>query len=100
MAAPADRAGQIIDIHFTDLVTDPIAAVKRIYARFNYPYCAAFEEEMVRYLEAQRAVPKSRHAYTAEQFGLSRQLILDRSADYLAWVQSRCGEVAAAAIAT
>lgn len=100
MAAPGERAAQIVDIRFTDLVADPIAAVKRIYERFGYPCNAAFEEEMVRYLEAQRAAPKSRHAYTAEQFGLSRPLILDRSADYLMWVQSRCGEVTAAAVAT
>lgn len=100
MAVPDDRAGQTIDIHFTDLVAEPIATVKRIYVRFGYPYGAAFEEEMVRYLETQRAAPKSRHTYTAEQFGLSRQMMLDRSADYLKWVQSRCGEVVDAAVAT
>jgi len=99
MAAPDDRAGQIIDIQFTDLVAEPVATVKRIYARFGYPCSAAFETEMVRYLETQRGAPKWRHAYAAEQFGLSREIVLERSADYMAWVKPRCGEVADAAVA-
>lgn len=100
MAAPEDKARQIIDIHFSDLVADPIGTVKRIYARFGYPYRAAFEEEMVRYLDAQRAAPRPGHAYTAEQFGLSRAMVIERSADYLAWARPRCGDLVDAAIAT
>jgi hypothetical protein len=94
MAAPARNAAQIIDIRFDDLVADPIAAVRAIYSRFGYPYCAAFEQKMLRYLENDRAAPRPRHAYSMEQFGLSRREIVDRSAEYLAWVEMRCGDLA------
>jgi Sulfotransferase family len=100
MAAPEAREGQIIDIHFADLVADPIAAVKRIYARFGYSFCTAFEEEIVRYLDTQRAMSKPEHTYSAEQFGLSRAMVLERSADYLEWARSRCGELVDAAVTT
>jgi hypothetical protein len=100
MAAAPDKAEQVIDIHFIDLISDPIATVKRIYLRFGYHCDAVFEEEMARYLETQRSAPKSPHVYALEQFGLSRAEVLERSADYLAWARSRCGELRDGAIAT
>jgi hypothetical protein len=98
MAVPEDRAEQIIDVNFTDFVADPIAAVRHIYARFGYPYGEAFEQEMLRYLREQRAAAKPPHHYTLAQFGLSRQAVLERSAEYLEWIRPRCGELVDAAV--
>jgi hypothetical protein len=100
MAAPAGKARQLIDIRFEDLVADPIAAVRGIYARFGYRYSAVFEQEMARHLAMERAAARPRHAYALEQFGLSRDEVIDRSAAYLAWVQARCGELVDAGRAT
>jgi hypothetical protein len=94
MAAPDNSARQIIDIRFEDLVGNPIAAVHGIYNRFGYPYSAAFEQNMLCFIENDRAAPKSRHTYAPEQFGLSRREVIDRSAEYLAWARARCGELA------
>jgi hypothetical protein len=94
MAAPQQRRQQIIDIRFEDLIADPIAAIRRIYSRFGYRYSSPFEQEMARYLEKERATARPRHAYTLEQFGLSRAQVIERSAEYLRWVQQRCGELA------
>jgi hypothetical protein len=100
MAAPADKADQIIDIHFVDLTADPIAAVRRIYGQFGYPYSDDFEAAMASYLRKQDAIAKPRHAYTLEQFGLTRDMVLERSANYLAWAGQRCGELANGAVTT
>jgi hypothetical protein len=100
IAAPASKADHITDIRFEDLVADPIRTVRSIYRRFGYPYCANFDQEMTRYLDRERAAARPPHAYTLEQFGLSKSLVIDRSADYLTWVQARCGEFADAARAT
>jgi Sulfotransferase family len=99
MAAPEDRSDRIIDIQFADFVADPIAAVRRIYAQFGYPYGADFEEEMVRYLREQRIAARPRHSYALGQFGLSRAMVIERSAEYLEWVRPRCGELIDTAIA-
>jgi hypothetical protein len=97
MAAPPGNAAQIIDIRFDDLVANPIAAVRSIYARFGYSYSPAFQQKMLCYLQNDRAAEKPRHAYTLDQFGLSRNEVIDRSSEYLAWVQTRCGELGEAA---
>jgi hypothetical protein len=94
MDAPARNAHQIIDIRFEDLVADPLGAVRRIYAQLKYPYSPAFEQAMARHIENERAATRPQHAYTPEQFGLSRAKVMERSAPYLQWVQHRCGELA------
>ena len=86
---------QVIDIRYDDLVADPLAVIRRIYTKFGYRYDAAFEQDVARVVESQRAAARPRHSYTLEQFGLSRPQVIERSAEYLRWVQPRCGELAA-----
>jgi hypothetical protein len=86
IAVPADKADQVIDIHFDDLVANPISTVRHIYRQLDYPYGAAFEREVVRHLDSERAATKPRHIYSLEQFGLSRATVIGRSAEYLQWV--------------
>ncbi|MBR0701537.1 sulfotransferase [Bradyrhizobium diazoefficiens] len=86
MAAPADKAGQITDIRFEDLVADPVATVRSIYRRFGYPYGgASFEGTMARHLESEQAA-KARHTYALDQFGLSPSEVIDRCGNYLRWL--------------
>jgi hypothetical protein len=76
------------------LVAGPIAVVRRLYDRFGYAYSPAFEQAMVRILEAQRAVERPRHVYALEQFGLSSANVVERTTDYLRWSESRFGALA------
>src|SRR3984893_779048 len=92
--APQVERRHLIDIRYDDLVAAPTAVVRRIYAQLGYRYGAAFEQDMAHYIERDRTTARPRHAYTPEQFGLSRAQVLERSADYLGWVQQRCGELA------
>src|ERR1700682_309349 len=94
VVAPQVERRHIIDIRYDDLVAAPTAVVRRIYAQFGYRYGAAFEQDMAHYIERDRTTARPRHAYTLEQFGLSRAQVLERSADYLGWVQRHCGELA------
>jgi Sulfotransferase family len=91
--APSRDQGQIIDISYDDLVASPMAVVGRIYAQFGYRYSAVFEQDMARYLESERAAARPRYIYAPEQFGLSRTQVIERLAEYLEWVQPRCGEL-------
>jgi hypothetical protein len=92
VAPPRDER-QIIDISYDDLVASPTAVVDRIYAQFGYRHSATFERDMTRYLDNERAAARPRHIYALEQFGLSRTQVIERSAEYLEWVQPRCGEL-------
>jgi hypothetical protein len=94
MAVPAHRSQQIIDISYDDLVADPGAVVRRIYAQFGYRFGAAFEQDLARVIDSERTAVRPRHTYSLERFGLSPAQVIERSAEYLAWVQPRCGELA------
>ncbi|HEY5130234.1 MAG TPA: sulfotransferase [Bradyrhizobium sp.] len=93
-APPPGGRQQIIDIRYDDLVADPAAAVRRIYAQLGYRFSAAFERDLTRVIESERTAMRPRHRYSLEQFGLSRAQVIERSAAYLTWVQPRCGELA------
>jgi Sulfotransferase family len=92
--APHGDHQQIIDIRYEDLVANPAAVVRRIYAQFGYRYSATFEQDVAHAIEHQWTMARPRHTYTLEQFGLSRAQVTERSAEYLGWVQQRCGELA------
>jgi hypothetical protein len=95
MAAPQQHGQQIIDIGYDDLVADPAAVVRRVYAQFGYRFSATFEQDLARAIGNERAAVRPRHSYSLEQFGLSRAQVIERSAEYLRWVQPRCGELSA-----
>lgn len=64
---PAER---FADVHYRDLVRDPIATVQRIHAQLDLPLGPAAEGRMRRYLATH---PKDRHGphrYALETFGL------------------------------
>jgi Sulfotransferase family len=94
-AAPARGGQQIIDIRFEDLVADPLAVVRRIYAQFGYRFGAAFERDIARWIARDRAAARPAHNYTLEQFGLSKAEVTERCAEYLTWARQRCGELPA-----
>jgi hypothetical protein len=93
-AMAVDRArpeAPVVDVHFADLIADPIGTVRRVHESLGYPYDADFERAMRDYLARIAGAPTYQHRYSLEQFGLSRGDVLERSAEYLAWAEARCG---------
>jgi hypothetical protein len=89
-----DRArpqAPVVDVHFAELVADPIGTARRVLGQLNYPCDAGAERAMQAYLEKAAAAPAYQHRYSLEEFGLDRAEVLDRSAEYLAWAEARCG---------
>ena len=77
----ADPA-RFCDIHFTELMQDPISCVRRIYSHFNLPYTDLFERRMQQWLVENRREKHGRHRYQLEQFGLDPREIRERFAEY------------------
>ena len=93
-AMALDRArpeAPVVDVHFAELVADPIGTVRRVLGQLGYPCDAGAERAMQAYLEKAAAAPAYQHRYSLEEFGLDRAEVLDRSAEYLAWAEARCG---------
>jgi hypothetical protein len=61
---------QFLDIHYRDLIADPIAIVQQIYAHHDYPYSDAFEANMKRWLTENRQHKHGKHQYSLDNFGL------------------------------
>ena len=78
-AVPAER---FLDVMYTDLVRDPLAAVRRVYRYYDLPFTDAVEGRMRRFLAENPKDKHGAHLYTLEQFGLDRDVELARYRSY------------------
>jgi hypothetical protein len=68
-------------IDYRDLTQDPKAALEKLYAHFGWAMSDAFRAKLTAATQRQREF-KSKHEYTLEEFGLSRD-----------WIQEELGSV-------
>ena len=71
------------DVHYNDLMADPVATVTGIYEHFGVPVT---DETIRRVADFQRDNPQNKHgahSYSAEQFGLDRDRLRSRFAAYI-----------------
>lgn len=77
MATKAHEARQaypdhaVIDLHYTDLVADPLNAIATIYAARGVPLSGTRRAAISRTLDQPRAHQDKRHAYHLSDFGLT-----------------------------
>ncbi len=67
--------GRVYDIRYNDLVADPLAVVRRLYAHFGYDYTSAFDARATAWLARHPQHKYGKHSYTGTQFGLDRRVI-------------------------
>ncbi len=82
--AVRDRVGddRFLDVHYNDLIADPVAEVTRIYRHFGIP---ADAETVTRVRDFQDENPQGKHGaheYAPEQFGFDPERIRRRFAAY------------------
>ncbi len=63
---------RFFDMHFADLLRDPVAMAGRIYAHFGLELGDEAEGRMRRFLAENPQGKHGKHSYTLEQFGLDR----------------------------
>jgi hypothetical protein len=76
-------ASRFYDVHFLDVVFDPVAAIERIYDHFEIPYSDAADRAIRAFREANPPGKHGSHSYTLEEFGLDAGEIRERFADYI-----------------
>ncbi len=64
---PEDR---ILDVRYVDLVSDPVATVRRIYAHFEIEFSTAFEAGLGRMLASRPRERRALHEYSFSDTGL------------------------------
>jgi Sulfotransferase family len=69
----ADRgfgSERFFDVHYRELVEDPLATVRRLYANFDLPVSAAAEARMRQHFTENPKDKYGSHAYSLATFGL------------------------------
>lgn len=81
------RSGQVpaerfVDIHYHELVRDPLATIQRIYRHFDLPFTPRAEAAMRAHLADNPKDKHGAHRYTLEAFGLDAETLSDRFKGY------------------
>jgi len=69
-------------IDYRDLTKDPLATIEKLYAHFGWTMSNAFREKLAVATQRQRGF-SSKHEYTLEEFGLSKEWIQEELGDLL-----------------
>jgi len=77
-----DRSGQFVDIHFEDVIVDPVAALRGAYERLGMPWSDAVEGRMRAFLRANPRGKHGTHRYELADFGLRLGEIRERFSRY------------------
>ncbi|MCX7864179.1 MAG: sulfotransferase, partial [Novosphingobium sp.] len=76
-------ADAILDVHYADLMRDPIGEVERIYAHFGEPLTDTARRAMEDWMKANPQGKHGRHDYALADYGLSRAAVHERFAAYI-----------------
>lgn len=76
--------GRFLDVSYADLVRDPIAVVRRIYAHYDLCYTGEVDTRLRRFLAASPNDQPGVHRYSLAQFGLSPEEVARRFQAYMA----------------
>jgi hypothetical protein len=76
---PSER---FLDVHYHDLLADPIAVIRRIYARFDVPFSEDAEHRMRRHLADNPQGKNGQHRYSLATFGLDPRELTHRFKAY------------------
>jgi hypothetical protein len=81
-ASHAKGDGKFLAIKYTDLVADPLARLREIYSSFGLAWSPELEASFRAELAGQNEF-RSKHEYTLEQYGLTRESIDARLGDVM-----------------
>jgi Sulfotransferase family len=73
IAARAKRDEAFLDVHYAELVADPMAQVRRIYAHAGLELTAEAQATMQKWAVENERDRRPVHAYTLEEFGYTRE---------------------------
>jgi hypothetical protein len=78
---------QFFDVRYEELMQDPLGVVCRIYDHFGYPLTAECKTRASLWMKQNPQGKHGIHRYTLEQFGLTREQVYRRFAQYYEYFQ-------------
>jgi Sulfotransferase family len=83
LAVSRERPRDIYDLYYDDLVVDPLAQMKKIYAWLGDPWTDAAETGMRAWLDRNPQGRFGQHRYSLSQWGFTQQELAPYFSDYL-----------------
>jgi len=80
--AKGELPDRIVDVHFMDLMADPVGTVEAAYARISRDLCGAHADAIRRYVDDRPKGTFGTHAYTPEQWGFDERALRERMRPY------------------
>jgi hypothetical protein len=77
------RPEQFIDTYYKDFISDPLQVVRQIYDHFGMNLSEEAERRMRRFMASNEKEKHGKHVYTAEQFGLTPEIIREEFSEYI-----------------
>ena len=74
---------RIVDVHYAEVMREPIAAMRRLYAALGDEFTPEAEQGMTTWLEANPQGKFGKHEYKLAQFGLSQAQLEPMFEEYL-----------------
>jgi hypothetical protein len=80
--ANGELPDQIVDVHFADLMADPVAAVSRAYDAMGRELTGPHADAIRSYVAARPQGSFGKHAYSSAAFGIDEQAMRERMRPY------------------
>jgi hypothetical protein len=80
-------SAQFFDLHFREVLADPVGAVKRVYDYFHVEMTDEAEHGMRKWRADNPPGKHGEHRYRAEEFGLTDEAMAERFAPYTGYFQ-------------
>jgi hypothetical protein len=82
--AKGELPDRFVDVHFQDLLRDPVATLRAAYAKMGRRFSDAHAEAIRRYLAEKPKGKFGTHAYTPEEWGFTAAGLRESLAPYIA----------------
>jgi hypothetical protein len=73
---------RIVDSHFSELVTDPVAAVEKLYGQMDRPLLGEHADAIRRYIEEKPEGKFGKHQYSPEEWGFDPVQLREKMRPY------------------
>ncbi|MEM9173768.1 MAG: sulfotransferase [Myxococcota bacterium] len=80
--AALDRESQFVDLHFRDVLADPVGSIERAFAALDLPLSEAAVEQMAAWQANHQPERHGVHQYSAETYGLDAAALSETFRDY------------------
>ena len=74
---------RFVDVHYELMISQPLAAVQKVYDHFGIPFTDEARTAMQTFLDEKPKDKLGAHRYTLEEFGLDKDKVHEEYADYL-----------------